>query len=342
MRIAVDVGFGFTKACNDGNLTCIFPSIIQRRKKPNSALSELMGGSSEEYNISVSFNEEEAKDYYVGDSALTNGGVRKWADKKDFNEEELKVLISTAIGKINPTGQDVDLIVGLPMSYYTTKKDDILKILKGVTFNSHIEGIGKNKVYINSVYCYPQGWGSYWSEILDKKGNVKNIELARMPIGVIDIGYRTIDYLIMEQGRKGTILAEEFSGSLEEDGMYKVFSSTEKKVSDEYGREVGMDTIEKGLLWFGRKIYFEGKERDISPFFEEALKENSEQIATKIKQIWGSKINNLAFIFLSGGGGNEFYPYLNEKFKQLKIQENSSFSNCKGFLGIQAMLLKKS
>lgn len=345
MRIAVDIGFGFVKVMNEFGVKESFPSVMAKR--PENTLRGIVGGAGDDY--SVEYNESvntgnkgTALKLYVGDAGITNGGTRKWEDKDHFNVEELKIFIATAVGLVNPDNAAVDVCVGLPMSYYLQKKDELIKILENVSAEITYEGVkGTRKIKFKSVFCFPQGAGAYYSAVCDIDGKIKDYNLATTSVGVIDIGYRTVDFLVMGKGRKGITMLDGMSGSLEEDGMIKAFQKIEKSISEKIGREVGLSEIEKTILWFGGKLDFRREQINITPYEENAYKELAENIAAKIKQKWGVEADFLSVVLVTGGGGEALYPILKEKFILAELQENSAFANCGGYLGVQAKKMER-
>lgn len=348
MRIAVDIGFGFIKAMSDQkNIVnrVTFPSVIT--KKPEYSFQGIIGGSGDDY--SIIYWEENSqgekintKKCFVGEAALTNGGTRRWEDKGVFNVDDMKIFIATAVGLLNPNNEPVDLVVGLPMSYYMLKKDELKELLEGVNSNITFMGIqGIRKIEIRNVMVFPQGAGAYYSAILDVNGNIKDFNLATSRVGVIDIGYRTVDYLVMSKGRKSVTIIDNLSGSLEEDGMNVAFQAIEKSLADKIGKSVGIEEIEKALLWFGGKFDFRGESISLIEYEEQAYRELGEEIASKIKLIWGTEGDLLDVVLIAGGGGISLYPVMKDKFTTARLQENSQYSNCEGYLGVQAKRMEK-
>lgn len=343
MRIAVDIGFGFVKVMNEEGKRERFPSVIARR--PETSLRGIIGGSGDDYSI-VYWEEgengkENEKKLFVGDAGMTNGGTRKWEDKEQFNVEELKIFIATAVGLVNQNDEEVDLCVGLPMSYYLQKKDELIKILESIKANVEYSGPqGTRKIKFKSVFCFPQGAGAYYSAVFTRDGEIKDYNLATTSVGVIDIGYRTVDFLVMAKGRKGINMIDGLSGSLEEDGMNKAYQTIEKLVSERVGREIGLIEIEKALLWFGAKLDYRREQINLIEYEEIAYKELAESISSKIKQKWGVEGDMLSVILITGGGGEELFSICKEKFEQAELQSDSPFANCEGYLGAQARKMK--
>lgn len=344
MRIAVDIGFGFIKVMSENGEKKLFPSIIAKRSE--TTLRGIVSGSGDDYSLTYweeGLNgKENEKKCFVGDAGMTNGGTRKWEDKSDFNEEEMKIFISTAIGLVNPDNEETDLCVGLPMSYYIQKKDELLSVLQQINARVSFEG-DKNtrKIKIRSVFCFPQGAGAYYSAILDKDGNISDYELAGSSVGVVDIGYRTVDFLVMAKGRKGIAIVDSLSGSLEEDGMNQAYQDIQSAVFEKVGREVSLNEIEKAILWFGGVLDHKKEKIFLADYEEKAYRERAEVVASKIKIKWGTEADRLSTILITGGGGQELFPVLNEKFDQAELQEESSYANCEGYLGAQAKKMKR-
>lgn len=343
MRIAVDIGFGFVKVMNEKGIRNCFPSVIAKRS--DNSLKGIVSSVIEDYSVIYwelgKDGAENEKKLYVGDAAIINGGTRKWEDKSEFNVEEMKVFISTAVGLVNPNNEAVDLCVGLPMSYYLDKKDELIKVLNSIDGRiSYTGSPGVKEIKFNSVFCFPQGAGAYYSAVFNRNGEIEDYNLVTSSVGVIDIGYRTVDYLIMGKGRKGITIIDGLSGSLEEDGMNVAFQQIEKIVSDEIKRDIGLLEIEKAILWFGGKLEYRRQTINLIPYEEQAYKDRADNISSKIKLKWGVDGELLSQIIITGGGGGQLFPMLKEKFEQAVLQKESSYANCGGYLGAQARKIK--
>ena len=346
MRISVDIGFGFVKVMSEEGKKVTFPSVIAKRSE--NSLRGIVGSSGDDYAMIYWEIDENGEKYnekkcYVGDAAMTNGGTRKWEDKSEFNFEEMKIFISTAVTLVNPNNEPIDLCVGLPMSYYLQKQEELQEVLQGIKAKVSITGIARiGEIKFNSVFCFPQGAGAYYSSIFDINGEIKDYNLATSSVGVIDIGYRTVDYLVMGKGRKGVAIVDSLSGSLEEDGMNKAFQNLQKTVSElpDIQHEIPLLDIEKAILWFGSKLDFRRNQIDISEYEKEAYREHAENIASKIKIKWGNDGDVLTTIFITGGGAQALFDTMQTKFDQAELQEDSSYANCEGYLGAQARKMK--
>jgi len=356
MRVAVDIGFGFVKVMTEHGKRTMFPSLVKNRIE--TGLKAIIGGKQDDYAITYwevqndNSNEKmNLRKCYVGDASLTNGADRNWEDKNQFNADDLKLLITTAVGLVNPNNEEIDLCVGLPMSYFIEMKDKLEEILKNINSRILISGIEKERIVkFKSIFTFPQGAGAYWSAILNTDGKTKNLELAGKTVGVIDIGYRTVDYLVMRKGRTGINMIEEMSGSLEDDGMNRVYQDIGLALQNNGLGNVELTEIEKAILWFGSQLDILGEEINLINYEEKAYKERAESIASKIKRKWGKQEETISTVLITGGGGKTLFEYLEDKFKQAKLQDNedkndeefASYANCAGYLGIQARKMRRS
>lgn len=342
MRIAVDIGFGFVKVLSENKNQACFPSVITKR--PETSLKSFIGSSEEDYAVTykeLSGDNTERK-YYVGDAGIINGGERRWEDKSKINVDDIKVFVSTAVALVNNNNEPVDLCVGLPLSYYIDKKDELKEAIKSLHAEVSVSGIKSSRIVkCNSVFVFPQGAGAYYAAMYDVNGQLKkeNINLVTSSVGIIDIGYRTVDYLVMGKGRKNITMMENLSGSLEDDGMNVAFQDIERGLSEQIRRNVGLTEIEKAILWFGSNFSYKGQEITLIPFEEAAYKERADQIASKIKIKWGVEGELLSTVIITGGGGSVLFPYLKSQFEQARLQDNANFANCEGYLGVQARTL---
>lgn len=343
MRVAVDIGFGFIKAVDENGKVVSFPSMITKRG--DTTLSSFVG-KSDPYSViywevgedsNIKTNE---KRLYVGDAAFTNGGIRKWKDKdQKLDTEDIKIFISVALAALSNHNEPVDLCVGLPISYFNSKKEELENILTSIDARISISGIPYvYEIKINSVFIFPQGVGAYYAALFDLQGVPKNIKLVTSSVGVIDIGYRTVDYIVMGKGKHGIVLMDHLSGSLEEDGMNKAIKQIADNISADINREIGINKVEQAMLWFDNILEYRGQAYNLSNYIDSAYKDLSESIASKIKLKWGLEGDMLEHVIITGGGGNVLYPYLKSNFEHAALQDKSEYANAAGYLGAQMAL----
>lgn len=333
--VSVDLGFGFVKVVSEFGVKTQFPSIVKTRTGHN--FGSFTAAAKDDYGITYTdvsdgVDPVEVK-YHVGSAALTNNGKRRIDDKEILNIDEMKILIATAIAAVNPNNYPVVLCVGLPLSHFSQKREELKDALKGYKAKVNIgkSGTGTH-VEVTKTFIFPQAAGAYYAAIYDLDGAVKDYELAGSSVAVVDPGYRTVDVLVMAKGEKGINFIEDLSFSLEEDGMYKAFTQIAKIASETKKREISVSHIEKAILWHGSKLEYRGEEFLLTEIEDRVYQEHAEVIMSSLRHRWGSESDFFAKILIAGGGGNVLYPFFAKKFEQAHLMEECSFANAVGFL----------
>ncbi|MGG2201888.1 hypothetical protein [Paenibacillus validus] len=342
MRISVDIGFGYTKAVSEAGREVTFPSVVGR--KFASSLEGILGGNQEDYIVTLSYPDkpdEDAQSYYVGDAAMTAGGNRTWEEEHAKNRN-LDVLISTAMGLLNEKDDEpVQLAVGLPMSVFVAQQNEIKRRLTGLNITCVI-GKKTKELQVESVFVFPQGAGVYYAALHDIDGGIKNMELVNKQVAVIDVGYRTTDFLFMVKGKKGLIpRPEPFSGS-EDIGMNtahtEIQTATLKPLK---GQQADILDIEKALLWHNGMMPIKGGELDLKPYRAKAYEALANEISSRLKRRWGDDINTLSAIIIGGGGGDALYSHFESSFPAAMKIEKPEYANARGYLAAQALVMKE-
>jgi plasmid segregation protein ParM len=340
MRIAVDVGFGYTKAVSEQSQKVLFPSVVA--SKFQSSFGALLSErQKEDYEITIKTKEDE-KNYYVGEAALLEGGTRMWETSAGKNRN-LIPLIATSIFLLTTNEKnDIDLAVGLPIVYNSEENKQHLKtILEGFSADVVIND-QKRSFTITSVFIFPQGAGSYFSALYDINGEVKNARLLNQPVGLLNIGYRTTDYLFMQSGKKGTRLNQALTGSMEE-GMSSIHREIQQQLVPVLKREVAVTKIEQALSWNNGSFVNGSQTLSLKQYEDIASQRLAQKIIDQIKFKWNDEIHDMAAILIGGGGGDTLFPHIKSEFESTTKIDEANFSDALGFLAAQAqtMQLKK-
>jgi plasmid segregation protein ParM len=350
MRISVDIGFGYTNAMNELGNKAVYPSVVGVKR--TSSVAGVFGSEvNDDYVVTIgnpTKTDEDTYSYYVGDAALAAGGQRTWEEEHAKNRN-LDVLISTAIGLLNEKDDEpVDLAVGLPMSVYAAQHADIKRKLTGLNLTVSVDGeasTGKKVITVGSVFVFPQGAGAYYAALHEINGDVKDIHMLNKPIAVIDVGFRTTDFLFMAMSKRGLIPREEpFTGSLDigmNTAMKEIQQMAKKPL---HGYEPDLKEVEKALTWKGLNgnLTAKGKNVDLKPFKKQAYEALESAISSQLKQRWGDDINTLAAILIAGGGGDDLFGGFEKSFDIAQKIEDPQFANARGYLAAQALALKGS
>jgi plasmid segregation protein ParM len=339
MRIAIDIGYGFVKAMNENGDTIRFPSVVAFDRSER--MRSILKSNGEDYSVSIwpAGELENSKSYLIGDAAMVGGsGIRTWEEKAVENAN-LEILIATAASLLG-NDDEIDLVVGLPLTYYRTQKDELTSLLKKLDVSIIVEGYNRKRVRVNTVYVFPQGAGAYYAACLTINGEVKNPELVNNPVGLIDIGYRTTDILVMSKGKKGLMPREELSGGIDL-GMKFAYQIVQNEIEEVVKKPIDLLAIEKAIFWEQSKLLHRGIEYSLSEYEQFANEELANQITAKVKIKWGDEIDNLSAVIIAGGGGEALAPYLKRSFPTMITMERAAFANVEGFLAAQSLARKR-
>ena len=302
--LGIDIGFGFTKATN-GQETIIFKSIF-------GDASEIQfwadfGDSAPTDHIHVTID---GKSYFVGDLAEQQSSVLNFTlDQERLISEYVRIFALTVAGlfyKNNSTiNVPINVVSGLPIGYFKHNHDRFNEILTGhhrVTYHSHNGNKSTREIYINKVRMLPQPLGSVLNLLMDDNGKITNKDLANQKVGVVDIGFRTTDFTILDHLR----YIDRGSRTMET-GISKGFSVIANKLREKCGANVELyrlyNPAESG------SIKMRGQGINIAKIRDQVYSQLAASIANDIDRLWADDWD-IDAIILTGGGCRELAQYL--------------------------------
>lgn len=323
MLVAVDLGYGYTKAVSERNKV-VFPSAI-------APYSENILESSSSLGYTVELRPSGStirRQYFTGEIALKRGrAVQMTMTREKFAQEASLLLTLTGAYLAGAEGQ-VALAYGLPLGYYKKQRLEAQKALQGFSAYLRVDKGPEKYIAFNDVHIFPQGVGALFS-------------LDRLPrdglIGLVDIGYYTCDYLIVELRPDGIEPLPAFMSSIEV-GV----STAIKEFAEQFGRETGrpLTLTEAQSLWGRDNITFAGRKMNIGGMVEEARRAIGRTITESVTAAWSEKLDFVDMILLAGGGSLEFLPFIKQYLNnQVEIIAEPQYANA---LGFYKMLKKQS
>lgn len=328
--LGIDIGFGFTKATN-GTDTLIFKSLFGDAGDVQFWAD--FGDSSPTDHIHVTID---GQSYFIGDLAEQQSSVLHFTlDQERLLTDYVKVLSLTAAGMLRQEKSSINvpinLVSGLPIGYFKDNHKRFDELLAGhhtITYHRH-EGKEKSReIYINKVRMLPQPMGSVLNLLMDDNGKVGNQELAKKKIGVVDIGFRTTDFAILDRLRYIN------RGSKTIDiGISKGFSVIANKL-----REKSSVNVEIYRLYRAAEtgtITMRGHGFSFPKIRDQVYSQLATSIAEEIDRLWANDWD-IEAIFLSGGGSRELAGYLQPMITGNVIPidpgQDARLNNVKGYL----------
>lgn len=314
--IGLDVGYGYTKAM-DGNKTIVFPSVVSPPVEMR--FDPLWDHTSDSLNrLSATFD---GKHYFLGEMALRQGRfAHATLDRIRTQTEEYRVLFLTAIALlIQSPGEEISIVTGLPVDDLSDK-EFIEKTLKG-PFSLRL---GEREIHfqIDSLVVMPQPCGAFMDLLFLNSGGVNEI-YSDGSIGVIDIGYKTTDFVLMRSQE----YAHKRSGSIKQ-GMSSIYQAGISKFSSAYRGNWDLRRVEEVIR--DGHICRLGESIPLNPaLLDGEFSGLAEGILAWIRQQWSDE--RIDRILCAGGGSLPLRKYLSKESPQMTFLTDPQQSNVRGF-----------
>lgn len=300
--VAIDIGFGFTKV-TDGSRHQVFKSLVGEAN--TSPFTDSMVPLDSDCPRGISF---EDGDYFVGEMAETHSVNQIFSlDPAQHLAQQARPLAFCGLIPMCDSGEPIRVVTGLPVSLYRKYEGELTKALQGrheveIIVNEDVRR--RHILNIERVRVIPQPFGSLYSQLLDRTGEPVKGDMARRKYGVIDVGFKTSDYVIAHNTR----YVERGSRSSENgiSAAYKVVADT---IADEFDIDVELFRLNEWIK--SGTIKLRDKHYDLGPIKEQTFKLLAERIATDVEVLW-QRDWDCESVLVTGGGGADLYPYLKD------------------------------
>lgn len=327
LNMAVDVGFGRVKALGDNGRTANFPAVVAGFK-PLTFASGLETGES----LAIEY---QGRPWWIGEAALRQStAVRMTTDRTRTTNEEGMALLAAGLANIADKDHELaNLVIGLPVRFYSTMKDEYAKLARDVHKINILSPGGaqvkeRRVVIVEGIKVLPQPFGTLFDSILDDSGSLRDKALAGGRVGIIDIGFNTLDLARADALEYNNPQSDSFSGQ----GLFSAFQELSREIYRALEIELPPEKLEPVVK--SREIVLAGKRHDISELTDRAFSAAAEGILSRIRSLWPDR-DRLMFdmILITGGGGALLGRYLTPYLgASARIVEGAVMANSRGFL----------
>lgn len=328
--MGIDVGFGFTKA-TDGQETVVFKSIYGDATDIQFWFDFQDRSLTEYFHVSL-----DGKSYFVGDLAeQQSDAVSFTLDQERMAADFARLLALTVAGLFlkpeDTADASLQIVSGLPVGYYKQYHDRFRDTLKGrhtITYHSPDGGRMTKKFAVERVQLLPQPMGSVLNLLMDAGGRIVDNELARQKIGVVDIGFRTTDYMVIDRMR----YIERSSRTLDT-GIAKAYTVIANKLRENSGVNVELyrlfGAVRKGAIKMRGQGFSFAKIRD------QIYAQLAATIAGDMDRLWAGDWD-IDTIILTGGGCQELQahlqPLITGNLRTMGANSDARLANAQGYL----------
>ena len=251
--IAIDIGYSAVKAISDTGTRITFPSVVA----PSS--EDLLNGVIR--NVLRHRIKASGQEYWVGEAAMQSSSAISTLSREKPAEIH-DMLVATAAYLLGAE-EGNNLVVGLPISYYRTQRQELEKRLLTMNEFISVDGGPTKRISFSKVKVYPQALGALFLQ-----------EITEGFAGVIEIGVSQI------YQRLATVFHTKTGVNL------PIYMQTK--------------AINKSLR--GDTLLVAGKEIDLTREIKQICRETTRQIEESVKSYWRDKIDFVHQIAGIGGG----------------------------------------
>jgi plasmid segregation protein ParM len=320
-QLGVDLGYGFVKV-SDGQVEHLFPSVVGVGGDLRFR-ADLSQEDNALRNMVVGYGGHK---YFVGDLAMRQSGFasRSLSPNRveDFNT---KTLFLASLALYATWEEEVfDVVSGLPTSYFATYRKELAASMKGehkITFGGNSSEVQRT-MRVERLRLIPQPFGTLYDRVLDKAGDVRDEELAKARVGIIDVGFKTSDLVVADH--------LEFIDPLSL-STPTALSTAYNTVANQLMLEFNIDRPNYQLDAALREgeIRIAGKPRNIQDLKRKAFENLASKIVTEVRSVWDYR--DLDTILITGGGGRALAEWLIPAFSNALLVEDPQFANVRGF-----------
>ncbi|QTA78683.1 Uncharacterized protein dnl_09130 [Desulfonema limicola] len=318
----IDVGYGVVKCCiSNGNkiITTGFPRLLAEDE--STQFEELRGLTTFQVN---------GHSYLIGTDALlypeqiVRDEARDYLLRDEYWLTIGKCLFDLGFFKLTNEVRLTRLVIGVAPGHFTSeiKKQLREKALSGLTFT-----VAQRKFNFSAAFCniLPQGSGAYFRYILQNDGAMNNDEDYLNLYGVVDIGFRTTDFVMFEKGR--------FLGGMnlsEDTGVRIVLDRLREIIRKKYNYSPPIGLLTDVLK--GSHLVYRGRNLDLKETVTSLLNDLINQIQNQVHQKWEDRLDRMKAILITGGGAYFIKEDFLKTFKsQILVLKTPEMSNAVGF-----------
>lgn len=331
MRAGVDVGYGFVKAVSSTGARVLFPSVVARLFGDRRLELPGIAAGEPRYVVEVDFGGGGQR-YAVGDYAVDcEGAVRAWHLDGQASHKNTRVLLYAACAVLG-CGPGADLGIGLPLELYMDgRAAEWRREFAGKTARVRVGSGPVREVSFSRVLVLPQAAGAFFSAALSGDGLGK--ELLTQNVGIVDVGYRTTDLLLMRR-HPGMVVSRpdpRLSTTVDR-GVSWVYQQVWMAVQSKLGRIVDELAVEAGFLYGGGVFRAGGEVFDLEGEAEEYRGQLAREIGDQVRRHWGGRLDQLDALLVAGGGGEYLYDHLQALLPGCRLLPDAAYSNAQGYL----------
>ncbi|MDF2627383.1 MAG: hypothetical protein K0R39_1214 [Symbiobacteriaceae bacterium] len=320
--MGIDIGYGFVKI-TDGQEGYVFPSVVGEGTTDATPRMGLQAPSrTDDLRVAV-----DGRVYNVGNLAIRHSRLAaRGLSATRVEGNTFKVLFLAALSLFcNQPLNSFAVVTGLPPGRMHLA-DELTRQIRGEHRILRMTAQGPEEciIRVDRVTVVPQPLGTYWSQVLDTRGKVReDSRLLQGGVGIIDIGFRTSDLVSVVDGE----YVHEQSRTIPV-GLVTAYEEIAAALQASYGIERETYALDEAVI--RGEIHIAGRRYDIADLRDRALEQVATKLLVEIQSSW--QVSAFDVILLSGGGSHFLARYLQPHLAQAVVPADPSTANGRGFL----------
>jgi len=317
MKIAADVGYGFTKALSETGEKMSFPSLAA----PISEAENIDGIFAKTKHL-LTVN---GKSYLIGEAAQHHPGCLTLAGQTEKDAQTHDALLFAAV-YLAGGGQEIrdEIAVGLPVAFYRHQRDWLQRRLQQIAAWVSVDGGKERHIAFSRVHVYPQGAAAILcAENLPKRGLALSL----------DVGTYTTEYMLFEMRERQPVPIPAAHGSVEL-GIHFL----QQRLAEVWLERTGTPLparMAQSLMdacRAGEPVIYMGRDIDLREEFQEKAMQTAKAIAIAIQTSIGDRIRYVYRTICAGGGAELMFPCLQRSFPCAELLADPVFANTRGYM----------
>jgi hypothetical protein len=175
--------------------------------------------------------------------------------------------------------------IGLPLEVFVAARDQVRPWVEGVSCQVAVNDRPAVPLVIRRVSVFPQAGGAYLHALLREDGQIRDRFLLEVGVGVIYVGYRTTDLLMLARTSEGMVPDADRCTTIDQ-GISAIYEHVWKVLRERIGEPVDIAWVERAFLRNRGVLTFRGEPIDLEPDPEVAREALANQITARVKRLW--------------------------------------------------------
>ncbi len=322
-KIGLDLGRSSVKATCAGDVVIELPPLVA-----DGAVSRAMlNGQVERSEVLW-----EGTRWLVGESVRGASGARWVTDERKAGTDSL-VLALGAIGRLGIQGE-ITLCAGVPAALWATDGSALRRLLTGpFTWGWN----GHERTAVVTAHVMPEPAGAYFHALLNPQGRPADRELSEYPVAVVDIGYRSVDIILVERGAIQEHVTKSTTHGIVTayNRLYQRLAGDIGLLTDDERMDVFLSVVRgEPLVLKGRSLG--GGQRGI---VDQAKPDIAEAITADVRSALSGV--NYRVLLWAGGGADWLRTDLDATFPGGRWPDDARLVNARGFYRFACMMVNR-